>query len=194
MNFNIKDFKWINPPKEYKIDENRIEITTDPDTDLWQRTFYHFTGDNAPVLQMETDETSFSFSVKTEFPQVRKQFDQCGIVIYLDSDNWMKASAEYAGESEQHFGSVLTNHGYCDWATNKIPSEITAVWYRLSRKESDYVIEYSFDGEQYEMMRMFHMFEGGGRIRFGIYACSPGESSFQAVFSELKLTEFLFED
>ena len=106
----------------------------------------------------------------------------------------MKASAEYADENGQYFGSVLTNHGYCDWATNLVPSDITTVWYRLSRKDSDYVIEYSFDGEQYAMMRMFHMFEGGEKIRFGIYACSPGESSFKAVFSEMTLTEFLFED
>ncbi|MBQ9061880.1 MAG: DUF1349 domain-containing protein [Eubacterium sp.] len=194
MKFNVKDLQWVRQPKAFTVDDSRIEITTEPDTDLWQRTFYHFTGDNAPVLQMETEEKSFSFTVKTEFPQVRKKFDQCGIAVYLDSDNWMKASAEYADENGQHFGSVLTNHGYCDWATNMISSEITTVWYRLSRKDADYVIEYSFDGETYHMMRMFHMFEGDGKIRFGIYACSPGESSFKAVFSEMAVTEFLFED
>lgn len=28
-----------------------------------------------------------------------------------------------------------------------------------------------------------------GKIRFGIYACSPEESSFTAVFSDMKITE-----
>ena len=30
---------------------------------------------------------------------------------------------------------------------------------------------------------------GGGKIRFGIYACSPEESSFKAIFTDMKLTE-----
>ena len=33
------------------------------------------------------------------------------------------------------------------------------------------------------------MHKGGGMIRFGIYACSPEDSSFKAVFSDMKLTE-----
>lgn len=33
-----------------------------------------------------------------------------------------------------------------------------------------------------------HMHQGG-KIRFGIYACSPEESSFKAIFTDMKLTE-----
>ena len=33
------------------------------------------------------------------------------------------------------------------------------------------------------------MHEGAGRIRFGVYACSPEDSSFTAVFSNIKLAE-----
>ncbi len=44
-----------------------MEMITEPYTDLWQRTYYHFRNDNAPVLQMETDKEYFSFVVKTEF-------------------------------------------------------------------------------------------------------------------------------
>ena len=61
---DIKDFKWIREPKNYLMDSKRVEIVTMPYTDLWQRTYYHFQNDNAPVLQMETDEKFFSFVVK----------------------------------------------------------------------------------------------------------------------------------
>ena len=47
--------------------ENKITVTTLPHTDLWQRTYYHFRNDNAPVFQMETEEKFFSFVVKTDF-------------------------------------------------------------------------------------------------------------------------------
>jgi regulation of enolase protein 1 (concanavalin A-like superfamily) len=33
------------------------------------------------------------------------------------------------------------------------------------------------------------MHEGAGKVKFGIYACSPEDSSFTAVFSDFKLTE-----
>lgn len=36
-----------------------IEIVTKPHTDLWQRTYYHFRNDNAPLLQMRTNEPFF---------------------------------------------------------------------------------------------------------------------------------------
>ena len=63
------------------------------------------------------------------------------------------------------------------------------MWYRLSRRESDYRIECSEDGENFKQMRICHMWEGAKEISFGIYACSPEESSFEAVFSNMEITE-----
>lgn len=57
---------WIREPKALSVSEDKIEIITNPHTDLWQRTYYHFRNDNAPVLQMKTSEKFFSFVVKTE--------------------------------------------------------------------------------------------------------------------------------
>ena len=171
------------------ISSDRIEIVTKPHTDLWQRTYYHFQNDNAPVLQMETEELYFSFVVKTEFEESHHRFDQCGIVMYLDSENWLKGSIEYETESFQHLGSVVTNYGYSDWATTAIDTSIKSMWYRLSRREDDYCIECSSDGEVFEQMRICHMHEGKGKIQFGIYACSPEDSSFKAVFSNMQLME-----
>ena len=172
MLFDIKKLKWISEPKQYLVKENYIEIITEPHTDLWQRTYYHFRNDNAPVLQIETDERFFSFVVKTEF-ESKHRFDQCGIVMYLDSDNWLKASIEYENEEYQHLGSVVTNNGYSDWATTEIDATIKSMWYRFSRREDDYCVECSNDGVTFKQMRICHMFNGNGTIIFGIYACSP---------------------
>lgn len=186
---DLQNFKWTRKPADYSMEEDKIEIVTAPKTDLWQRTYYHFQNDNAPVLQIETDEQYFSFIVKTEFRESHHRFDQCGIVMYLNSENWLKASVEYENEEFQHLGSVVTNNGYSDWATTELPANVKTVWYRLSRRCADYRIECSFDGITFHQMRICHMFHGEGRISFGIYACSPEESSFRAIFSELKITE-----
>ena len=184
---------WTRMPKACEISEDRISITTLPHTDLWQRTYYHFRNDNAPVLQMETEEKYFSFTVKTDFRESHQRFDQCGIVMYLDAENWLKASVEYENEHFQHLGSVVTNHGYSDWATTAIPADIKEMYYRFSRREDDYCVECSYDGVHYSQMRICHMAEGAGKIRFGIYACSPEDSSFTAVFTEMKVGECVWK-
>ena len=186
---DLTALKWTREPECYKIGSDMVEIVTKPHTDLWQRTYYHFQNDNAPVLQMETEEKYFSFVVKTEYTESHHRFDQCGIVMYLDSENWLKASVEYENEEYQHLGSVVTNNGYSDWATTVIEPSIKTMWYRFSRREDDYCIECSADGVAFSQMRICHMHRGGGKIRFGIYACSPEESSFKAVFSNMQIME-----
>lgn len=186
---NVKDFKWTREPKDYTVTNDRIEIITQPGTDLWQRTYYHFRNDNAPVLQMETEEKFFSFIVKTDFTESHHRFDQCGIVMYLNSENWLKGSVEYENDKFQHLGSVVTNKGYSDWATTEINADIKSMWYRFSRREDDYCIECSEDGIRFRQMRICHMLEGTDKIKFGIYACSPEDSSFKAVFTDMELME-----
>ena len=187
MTFDTSKLQWTREPASYVITKDRIEITTQPHTDLWQRTYYHFRNDNAPVLQMETDRQFFSFTVKTQFDS-KHRFDQCGVVMYLDSDNWLKASIEYENQDFQHLGSVVTNNGYSDWATTEIDANIKFIWYRFSRRGDDYCLECSEDGVVFKQMRVCHMFNGGGTIRFGIYACSPEDSSFVATFTNMQLS------
>jgi regulation of enolase protein 1 (concanavalin A-like superfamily) len=190
---DVNSLQWTRQPKVYSIQPGRIEITTEPGTDLWQRTYYHFRNDNAPVLQMETEEKYFSFTVKTDYTDSGHRFDQCGIVMYLDTDNWLKASVEFENEKFQHLGSVVTNHGYSDWATTAIPADVKTMWYRFSRREDDYCIECSADGVTFTQMRVCHMWEGAGKVRFGIYACSPEDSSFKAVFTDMALTDCVWQ-
>lgn len=186
--FAFKSPEWTRLPKSCNMGEDTIEIITAPHTDLWQRTYYHFRNDNAPVLQVKTREKFFSFVVKTHF-ESKHRFDQCGVVLYLDSDNWLKASIEYENEEFQHLGSVVTNHGYSDWATTAIPADIKSMWYRLSRREDDFCIECSQDGVSFSQMRVCHLWEAKDEIRFGIHACSPEDSSFKATFTNLAVTE-----
>ena len=126
---------------------------------------------------------------KTEFPESHHRFDQCGVVVYLDAKNWLKGSVEYENDHFQHLGSVVTNHGYSDWATTEIPAGIKAMWYRLSRREDDFCIECSEDGVVFHQMRVCHLHEAKGEVQFGIYACSPEDSSFRAVFANMELTQ-----
>ena len=192
MKFEKKNLFWIREADRNDVTDDRITIYTQPKTDLWQRTYYGFQNDNAPVLQMKTSEKYFSFIVKTEFDS-KARFDQCGIVVYQDSENWIKASIEYENEQYQRLGSVVTNHGYSDWATTDIDASVKSMWYRLSRRESDYCIECGMDGITFRQMRICHLWKGDGEISFGVYACSPVEGSFRAEFTNMQITECMWE-
>ena len=191
MSFSTNCF-WIRQPQHFIITEEKIEIFTEPFTDLWQRTYYGFQNDNAPVLQMRTEEEYFSFTVKTVFESAHR-FDQCGVVVYLDSENWLKASIEYENQQYQRLGSVVTNQGYSDWATTDIDASIREMWYRLSRRGQDFCLECSRDGENFHQMRICHLAAASGEISFGLYACSPENSSFRAEFTQMQVTECLWQ-
>lgn len=202
MNLELKSAKWMNPPVQYTITHDRVEIVTEPNTDFWQRSYYGFRNDNAPAMLFQSN-TNFTFTSRVSF-QYKKQFDQCGLVIYVDSDNWFKASIEFENGDFSRLGCVVTNVGYSDWSTTDIilPPEI---WYRLSRRGPDFLMEYSLDGHQYSQMRIFHLhslgettekmgkanppLEAENMVRFGLYACSPGDSTFIARFSGMKIEQ-----
>lgn len=188
MKVNKDLWNWTRKPNNFSISDEKIEIISEPKTDLWQRTYYHFRNDNAPLLQISTSEKFFSFTVKTEFDS-KHRFDQCGIIMYLDSENWIKASIEYENEKFQHLGAVVTNNGYSDWSTTEIDANIKSMWYRLSRREDDFKIECSIDGKEFKQIRICHINKATDKINFGIYACSPEDSSFKATFTKMEITE-----
>lgn len=192
MDFLKSELEWVNQPEKFEITDKSINFTTMPYTDLWQNTYYNFIHDNAHLLQMKTSERYFSFTFKT-MVKGSKRFDQSGAVIYLDSQNWLKASIEYENNTYQHLGSVVTNNGYSDWATTEIDTNIKEIWYRLSRRESDFKIECSFNGTDFKQMRICHLNKADNEISFGIYACSPENSSFNAEFSDFKISECLWQ-
>ena len=195
---DFSDAKWINPPRKFSIAKNAISLETDPNTDFWQRSYYGFQNDNAPALLVDTDK-NFTFTTKVSF-DYRNRYDQCGLIIYLDSENWFKASIEFETEEFSRLGSVVTNLGYSDWATTDI-STPENIWYRLSRRGPDFLIETSTDGEIFTQMRIFHLHLLGettnkmGKLnppakpektlRFGVYACSPLDSSFTSLFEDM---------
>lgn len=182
---NLSDFKWINTPEKFTLGTDRLTIITDPETDFWQRTYYGFQNDNGHTFVKEV-EGDFTFVVKTDFEPCG-QYDQCGIILYQDSDNWVKASVEYENQQFARLGSVVTNLGFSDWGSTDISTDIHSMWYRISRRGADFCIEYSSDGVAYQQMRIFHMHNPIAIARIGIYACSPLSFSFKADFSTFQL-------
>jgi len=185
---DLSQFEWINTPNDFEVSEDRLTIQTDEQTDFWQRTHYGFRNDNAHAFVRRIPEVEFSFSVHTRFKPAA-MYDQCGVVIYQDSENWFKGSIEYDNPAYSRLGSVVTNGGFSDWATTDIRAgEEIRMRYRLSRRGMDFLLENAMDGNEFRQMRIFHLGAARGAVRAGVYACSPLRSSINAVFTGFALT------
>lgn len=189
--------RWINPPREFTVGPREIALHTEPGTDFWQRTFYGFRNHNAPALVVDrTDNFTFSVNIECEYTA---RFDQAGIIIWMDEDNWIKASLEYENEDFSRLGAVVTSEGYSDWSTRNSPA-VAQIEFRVSRRGPDFLIEARTDAS-WEQLRIAHVsalgqttkqmgitpsneFLAGPSVGVGIYACSPGDSRFQATFSQ----------
>ena len=181
-------FNWLNEP-EYSIEGETIRFKTNPETDFWQKTHYGFERDNGHCLLTNVN-SDFSMTVKTRFFPT-KQYDQCGLFVRIDKDNWIKTSTEYEDSHHSRLGSVVTNLGYSDWATLDINTPITEMWYSIKSKNnlSDFLILYSENGILWKQLRITHLLlQDKVEIEVGIYACSPKQGSFDVAFEAFQLT------
>jgi regulation of enolase protein 1 (concanavalin A-like superfamily) len=184
---NTADFFWFNPPEQFQLDHDSLSFSTMPHTDFWQRTHYGFQADNGHCF-MKKVVGDFTLSLKVQF-SYQKQYDQCGIIVYIDSENWGKVSIELETPDFSRLGSVITNQGWSDWATTDIPNKADIIFYRLSRRNNDFLFEHSYDRKGFYPMRVFHLQAAKGTIAAGAYACSPKDSRFPVRFSEIEFTE-----
>jgi len=187
------DWTWINVPERFSISDSEIIIHTTSDTDFWRGTYYGLEYNNAPAAVIVSKELYWTFKAKVTFAS-RTYFDQCGLLVYQDMNNWMKSGIEYQNNGFQQLFSVVTNNGFSDWSMANFDRTTQTMYYRLSRRGSDFLLENSVDGIHFCMMRMFHMFHAEKLLQFGFFASSPGDSSIAAHFSEFKLTECCWKE
>jgi hypothetical protein len=179
-------FAWFNEPARYTLGDG-LEIWTDPETDFWQRTFYDFRRDDGHALLIPLA-GDFSISTWVEYrPQA--QYDQCGLMVRVDAENWIKLSTEYETETLSRLGSVVTNLGFSDWATQDVPSTRTAIGYRISRSGPDFRLEYSHDGQAWIQMRVTHLHRAADPLQVGVYTCSPIGRDFWCRFRRIAIAD-----
>ena len=177
---------WLNEPARYRLGHG-LEILTDEKTDFWQNTHYGFQRDDGHGLLLRHT-GDFSLMTHVEF-QPREKYDQCGLMVRIDAQNWIKVSTEYESPHASRLGSVVTNLGYSDWATQDIASSHREMWYRISRRGSDFLLESSFDGQAWFQLRITHLHQLATTCAIGVYACSPIGKDFGCCFKTVEISD-----
>lgn len=179
-------FHWFNEPARFQLGAG-LEIFTDEKTDFWQTTHYGFRRDDGHCL-FTSRSGDFTLETHVEFRPLER-YDQCGLMVRMNPENWIKVSTEYENEGCSRLGSVVTNLGYSDWATQDIPAGRTQMRYRISKNGSDFLLENSFDGHTWLQMRIAHLHRLADIYEIGVYACSPIGKNFWCRFKSLEISE-----
>lgn len=178
-------FCWLNEPQTHTIQAGSVSLRTDSRTDFWQRTHYGFRRDSGHGL-LKPLSGDFTLQIRTTF-EPNSQYDQCGLFARTDTDNWIKCSLEFETPHLSRLGSVVTSFGFSDWASQDIDSAPTSMWYRLSCRGQDFLLEASSDGKMWQQLRVAHRHAHQVTIDAGIYACSPVGPGFPCTFDNLHI-------
>ncbi|MFA5467977.1 MAG: DUF1349 domain-containing protein [Sphaerochaetaceae bacterium] len=184
MDKSNREWYWLNEP-QHTLRDGVLKLTCASKTDFWQRTHEGFRRDNGHALLTKVKE-DFSLTVRCEFLG-KAPYDQAGVMVRIDGENWIKSSIEWENEVYSRLGSVVTNLGYSDWATRDIPSDIAVKWYRVQSRASDIFIQTSDDGKTWEQLRVAHLHAHKGELAIGLYACSPHTGGCEVTFSHLEI-------
>ena len=103
---------WLNPPVSASVESNNLRVTTAHESDFWRNTSYGFVHDSGHALLANFPADS---SMEVTFVlDYSGQFDQAGIIVYSDSQHWIKAGVESADGFPQ-LGAVVTSVN-SDWS------------------------------------------------------------------------------
>jgi len=173
---------WLNPPPEWRM-SGGLHVVTGARTDFWQRTHYGFRRDDGHVFHLLV---AGDFTIETRVRWTpRSQYDQCGLMVRAGPESWLKCSVEYEDEKHARLGSVVTNLGWSDWATQDVGAEVRAMSYRVSRRADDFLVECAPTAADWHQLRVAHLHGCPEELMAGAYACSPVGERFTCTFEHL---------
>ena len=174
---------WFNEP-EHRLEQG-LTLLTQAETDFWQSTHYGFRRDDGHFLHIPWD-GDFRIETSCHFDPV-SQYDQCGLMVRIDCNNWIKCSVEYESDALSRLGSVVTNYGFSDWATQDIPSATKSMRYCIKREGKDFIVQYASAPDEWRQMRIAHLHHCQTQLAIGVYACSPTGQGFSCRFDDLNI-------
>lgn len=170
--------RWVKRPRLSVSTPDKLIVETEPFSDLKKD------GTCIEAI-MPVEGKTFCLSARCDF-NYKNALDQCGLVLYEEDQRKAVVGMEYHdGELSELASNVYHSDGY-DRCHRDLASGICWMYYRIWVREDTVLVEYSFNGKRYSGMRRFRI-NRDHQFHVGIFACSPLDSSFDCIFSEMKV-------
>jgi hypothetical protein len=151
-------------------------------TDFWRKTFYAYITDNGHFFHLPAN-GEFTFQARIN-GQYGALYDQAGLMVRLDAENWMKCGTEFF-DGQRH-ASVVFTRDFSDWSTMPDLSSTAPVCWRAVRKKDSLETQCSLDGKNFTSVRQGY-FVPGARVEVGIMCAAPEGPGFEATFGDIQL-------
>lgn len=178
----LEKMLWFNEPEQWEIKNNSLSMFVTPQSDYWRISHYGFTVDDAPFYYA-TYGGEFEAKVKIT-GAYKARFDQAGLMIRIDEENYIKAGIEYV-DGKYNLSTVVT-HKTSDWSVISLDKPIPYIWIKAVRRLDAIEIFYSFDDETYVMMRNAWM-QDNTPVQIGMMAACPDGNGFNVSFEQFKV-------
>ena len=171
---------WLNEPAQWSLRDGVLDVAAERGTDFWRVTGYGFIRDGGHVygrtIQGDTD---ISVRLRGQF---RHQYDQAGLMLYVDESTWIKAGVEYV-DGRLHLSTVVTRD-FSDWSMTEAPDGVEDVWLRLTRRAEAVEVHFSADGEDYRQLRLGYLPPDRAALA-GVMCAAPEGEGFAVSFHGL---------
>ncbi len=174
--------EWYNEPPVWHVQDDKIHVTSGAKTDFWRQTHYGFIRDNGNFFYHPV-KGNFIVEVKVS-GEYQELYDQAGIMVRLDEANWLKCGIEFVNGIQQV--SAVVTRDYSDWSVVPMPQNPASIWMRVTRRSTAVEVQYSFDGEQYTMLRLAYL-TPIETVNVGVMCASPEGNGFPMIFEGLKI-------
>ncbi len=178
----LEKMQWYNEPEQWEIKDQSLTMSVTPQSDFWRISHYGFTVDDAPFYYA-TYGGEFEAKIKVS-GDYKVRFDQAGMMIRIDHENYIKAGIEYV-DGKYNLSVVVTHHT-SDWSVIALERPVEYVWIKAVRRRDAIEIFYSFDDQTYTLMRNAWMQENTP-VQIGPMAACPDGKGFQATFEHFKV-------
>ncbi len=175
----LEKMQWFNEPEQYEIKNGTLTMDVPAQCDYWRVAHYGFTVDDGPFLYgMYGGEFEAKVKVSGDY---KVRFDQAGMIIRIDKDNYMKCGIEYV-DGKFNISTVVT-HNTSDWSLIRLDKPVDYIWLKAVRRKDAIEVFYSFDDKEYTMMRTLWM-QQNTPVMVGLMAACPDGNGFRAKFSD----------
>lgn len=178
----LEKMTWYNEPAKWAVSDGALLMEVTPKSDYWRISHYGFTVDDAPFYYA-TYGGEFEAKVKIT-GDYQARFDQAGLMVRIDHENYIKAGIEYVGG--KYNLSVVVTHTTSDWSVITLDKPVESVWIKAVRRRDAVEVFYSFDDKEYVMMRNAWL-KDNTPVMVGMMGACPDGDGFNVRFDNFSV-------
>lgn len=182
---SLEKMNWFNEPAKWEIsNKSKFVMQVPAQTDYWRISHYGFTVDDAPFYYALY---GGEFEAKVKITgNYKTTFDQMGLMLRVDHENWIKAGIEYV-DGKQNVSTVVT-HKTSDWSVVELSDAPRSIWIKAVRRLDAVEVFYSLDDKKYTMLRTCWL-QDNCPVMVGIMGASPDGAGFEAIFEHFEVKQ-----